>query len=147
MVTVTDDLVPHGTERDVLELRDLLSELRRRGWTLILWGPRTSPSFMGAMFQWRDCADVLLVRNNHQATGYRVPTPPGDDEVFNPNVVLYQYHQSPLWTLRAMLSLPRPGTPGAPAMAERPKAPECFLPEDLPRPVMIRPLSPNLRPS
>ena len=146
MMALTDDLVPHGSHRDVLELQDLFGELRRRGWTLILWGPRTSPSLMGAMFQWRDCADVLLVRSQHRATGYRVPTPRGGGEVFNPDVVLYQYHQSPLWTLRAMLSLPRPGIPGAPVTAETPKAPECFLPENLPRPVLIRPLSPYPRP-
>lgn len=128
----------------LLELNDLLAELRRRGWTLILWGPRTSPELMGAMFRWPDCADVLLLRGDHQATAYRVPTPHRDSDTFNPELVSYQYHQCPLWTLRAILSLPRPGQPGAPTHLEHPKSPECFLPEHLPHPILIRPLSTHL---
>lgn len=137
---VMGELPPHSARQDVLELEDQLSELRRRQWTLILWGPRESPALMGAMFQWRDCADVLLVRNDRQASGYRIPTVHGG-EVFNPESVLYQYHQSPLWTLRAILSLPHPGMSSAPIGIERPKYPECFIPDDLPNPVLIRPLS------
>jgi hypothetical protein len=61
-------------------------------------------------------------------------------EAFNPEMVVYQYHQSPLWSLRAILALPVPGSPEAPTRLERPKHPECFISDDLPTPVVIRPL-------
>jgi hypothetical protein len=123
-----------------LELEDLLSELRRRRWTLLRWGPKDAPDLVAALFSWDACTDVLILRNANYATGYRVPTD-RDAEVFNPWAVLYQYHNNPLWTLRAMLSLPAPGTPDAPHAMEVPKRPECFIPDNLPKPILIRPLS------
>lgn len=138
VTTMTGKLEP--SEHFSLELRDLLSELRRRQWTLIRWGDADAPSLLAAMFKWPTCADVLILRNEHHATVYRVPTF-DDAGVFNPTVVSYQYHSSPLWALRAILALPAPGEPGAPMGIETPKYPECFIPERLPRPVLIRPLS------
>ncbi|MEU6130692.1 hypothetical protein ABZ805_16080 [Saccharopolyspora sp. NPDC047091] len=52
----------------------------------------------------------------------------------------FQYHAAPSWTLRAILRLSAPGDQQSPI--ERP-ARECFLPEGLPQPVLIRPLSPS----
>ncbi|MBB5158060.1 hypothetical protein [Saccharopolyspora phatthalungensis] len=139
MATLTVKLV--SGEGFSLGLDGLLTELRRRQWTLIRWGPQDAPALLAAMFKWETCADVLILRNENHATAYRVPIT-GDSGVFNPQAVSYQYHHSPLWTLRAILALPAPGNPGAPGMSERPKYPECAIPNDLPRPVMIRPLSP-----
>jgi hypothetical protein len=120
-----------------LELDDLLAELRRRRWTLIRWGPADAPDLVAAFFRWDTCADVLILRTEDDATGYRVPT--GDDaEMFNPRVISYQYHNNPLWTLRAMLSLPAPTAPYA---METPKRPECVIPGNLAAPVVIRPLA------
>ncbi|WP_019852983.1 hypothetical protein [Actinopolyspora mortivallis] len=121
-----------------LELKDLLNELRRRKWTLIRWGPEHEPQLMAAMFRWQSCADVLILRSEEQASGYRVPTL-DDRGIFNPDHVSYQYHASPLWTLRAILGLPEPGQPGSPLALEYPVR-ECFVPEYLPRPVLVRPL-------
>ncbi|MGI8313348.1 hypothetical protein [Saccharopolyspora hattusasensis] len=123
-----------------LELKDLLSELRRRNWTLIRWGPEDSPQLWAAMFKWLDCADVFILRSEAKANAYRVPTPDGDG-IFNPGRVFYQYHASPLWTLRAILALPEPRHPEAPTGIEG-AAPECLLPERLSKPVVLRPLSP-----
>ncbi|RZS37898.1 hypothetical protein EV193_105458 [Herbihabitans rhizosphaerae] len=127
-----------------LELDDLLSELRRRHWTLIRWGPQDAPYLVAAIFKWQMCADVLILRGETAATAYRVPTL-DDAEIFSPTGVSYQYHHSPLWALRSILSLPAPGAPGAPVGMETPKQPECSVPENLPRPVVVRPLSPYAR--
>lgn len=127
----------------VLEIDELLVELRRRHWTLVRWGDEKDPALLAAVLKWDTCVDVLIMRNSEQATAYRVPAT--SDDVFNPEVVSYQYHASPLWTLRAILALPAPGRIGAPYRIERPKYPECFIPENLPRPVLIRPLSPYPR--
>lgn len=120
------------------ELKDLLNELRRRKWTLIRWGPERLPQLMAGMYRWQACADVLILRDESHATGYRVPTM-DDTGVFNPERVTYQYHAPPLWALRAILGLPEPGEPEAPMAIEAPDTP-CYLPEDLPQPVLIRPL-------
>ncbi|MEV0050589.1 hypothetical protein AB0H34_08870 [Saccharopolyspora shandongensis] len=125
-----------------LELKELLTELRLRGWTLIRWGPENTPQLMASMFQHpQDCADVFILRSQDQATAYRVPTPDSAG-LFNPQAVAYQYHAPPLWTLRAILALPAPTHPQAPFCIQEP-AHECFLPERLARPVLIRPLSPS----
>lgn len=127
------------TEQQVSdELKDMLDELRRRHWTLIIWGDKQSPELVAAMFQRASSADVLILRNRDDATAYRVPMR-GEDSVFNPETVVYQYHSSAWWTLRAILALPVPGETGAPAWCEAPVA-KCMIPGDLPKPVVIRPL-------
>ncbi|MFI0464526.1 hypothetical protein ACH347_10645 [Saccharopolyspora sp. 5N102] len=122
-----------------LELDDLLGELRRRGWTLILWGPREAPELYAAMYHRATSADVLIIRGEKDASAYRTPVV-GDSPVFCPPVVAYQYHAEPTWALRAVLSLPAPGEPGAPMGMEKP-SPKCAIPAGLPKPVLIRPLS------
>lgn len=124
------------------ELKELLSELRNRHWTLLIWGGKKMPELIASMFKYLDSAvaDVLLLRSRSNATAYRVPAVDGAS-VFNPERVMYQYHATALWTLRALLSLPAPGKPGAPIGFEHPM-PECFIPDGLPPPMIIRPLSP-----
>jgi hypothetical protein len=122
-----------------LGLDDLLGELRRRRWTLVRWGEPDRPALLAAAFTWVAYWDVLILRSEEQASGYRAPRAEGL-EAFNPEMVVYQYHQSPLWSLRAILALPVPGSPEAPTRLERPKHPECFISDDLPTPVVIRPL-------
>lgn len=117
-----------------LELEELLTELRRRRWTLIRWGPEHAVDLLAATFRWDDCTDVLILRNNEHATAYRVPN---SAEVFNPEVVWYQYHNNPLWTLRAILSLPVPEESAR--VLETPR--QCRIPGNLPKPTLIRPLS------
>lgn len=127
-----------------LELTELMSELRRRRWTLIRWGTEFSPQLIAATFKWPTCVDVLILRSETDATAYRVPTADGTG-VFNPEAVSYQYHHCPLWTLRAILALPDPEEPGAPYWLEAPTYPECGIPDGLEKPVLIRPLSPYPR--
>ena len=122
-----------------LGLDELLTELRLRRWTLVRWGEPDRPALLAAAFTWVEYWDVLILRSEEHASGYRAPRTEGA-EAFNPELVVYQYHQSPLWALRAMLALPVPGSAEAPTLMERPKYPECFIPDNLPQPVVIRPL-------
>ncbi|SFW90686.1 hypothetical protein [Amycolatopsis australiensis] len=126
-----------GSSGQVLE--QLLEELRRRKWVLHLFGGREAPELYAAVHEWPTCADVIILRDEHRASAYRVPTFPGTD-VFAPRVVTWQYHATPVWTLRAVLTLAEPGTPGAPLQALRPQ-PECHIPPGLRRDVTIRPTS------
>ncbi|MEA5364624.1 hypothetical protein VA596_34190 [Amycolatopsis sp., V23-08] len=119
------------------DLEELLEELRRRKWVLHLFGGREAPEIYAAVFQWQTCADVVVIRDEHRASAYRVPTFPGTD-VFSPRVVTWQYHATPVWTLRAALTLAEPGTPGAPLQALRPQ-PGCHIPMELRADVTIRP--------
>jgi hypothetical protein len=122
-----------------LGLEDLLDELRRRRWTLYIYGPKVAPELVAAVFNWNGCADVLLLRSEKDATAYRVPSSPGA-EVFNPSVVAWQYHSSALWTLRAILTLDPPGHRCAPTQVLVPDG-RCFLPEERRRQMTIRPTS------
>ncbi|MEU8639717.1 hypothetical protein AB0C38_46630 [Amycolatopsis sp. NPDC048633] len=120
-------------------LEELLEELRRRKWVLHLFGGREAPEIYAAVHTWPTCADVIILRDEHRASAYRVPTFPGTD-VFSPRVVTWQYHATPVWTLRAVLTLSEPGTPGAPLQALRPQ-PQCHIPPELRQVVTIRPTS------
>lgn len=99
---------PHRTQLD-----DAFAQLRHRHWTLLLWGPRESPALLAAPHAWQAFTDVLIVHKEQHTTGYRVPTT-HDETIFNPEVVCYQYHQSPLRTIYAILSLPSTDHPAAP---------------------------------
>lgn len=127
-----------------LQTDELLHELRRREWTLVRWGHRERPILPAAMYQWPLATDVLILRSEDDASAYRVPAGPHDDRIWNPQMVAYQFHSSALWTLRAILTIEAPGQPGSPGVMER-AATACALPEDLPRPVLVRPLSPYRR--
>lgn len=127
----------------VLDLDDLLTELRRRHWTLLRWGDAKAPYLVAAIYQWDTCTDVLVLRSEHDATAFRGLTWP-ESNVFAPEKVSYQYHACAVWTLRAILALPAPGSLGCPASIETPHA-KCFIPPHLPRPIMIRPLSQHQR--
>lgn len=61
-----------------LSLEDLFTELRRRKWTLYLFGRPDAPDLYAATFRWPTCANVLIIRDEHGATAYRTPSFPGD---------------------------------------------------------------------
>ncbi|MER5392553.1 hypothetical protein [Saccharopolyspora sp. NPDC002686] len=126
-----------------LTLEDLLVVLRTKGWTLNLWGPRDARELYAATYRRSTSADVIIIRDETDASAYRTPII-GDSSMFCPLVVAYQYHATPEWALRAILALPAPGAPGAPMVIERPH-PKCAIPDGLPKPITIRPLSSSAR--
>ncbi|MDV6014101.1 hypothetical protein F8178_16655 [Haloechinothrix sp. LS1_15] len=123
------------------EADPLLGELGRRRWVVHLFGRRDAPWLLAAVFAWQTCADVVLLRGEHDATAYRVPTFPGTD-VFAPELVSWQYHAGAVWTLRVALTLPPPGHPRAPMQILRPSV-RCTVPPEMRRPETIRPAAPG----
>lgn len=115
----------------------LLTELRRRRWNLHIFGPTDAPHIVGAVLQWETCADVVILRGEHDASAYRLPTF-ADTDVFAPELVSWQYHACAAWTLRAVLTIASPGQPGAPMAIER-AAPRCTVPTQERRPMTLRP--------
>ena len=79
---------------------------------------------------------MLILRGEHDASAYRMPTFPDTDH-FAPTLVCWQYHATAMWTLRAVLTLEDPGDPGAPTAILRPAA-GCFIPAEVRRPVTVR---------
>lgn len=119
-----------------MSLDELLTELRVRRWTLFRWGHEHDPALVAAVYKWNSSADVIILRRERTATGYRVPTR-DDSEIFRPPMVSFQYHGPPLWVLRAILTLDEPG-PGE-LHVELPHR-DCRIPDGLPKPAVIRPL-------
>ncbi|RKT85583.1 hypothetical protein SAMN05421805_11816 [Saccharopolyspora antimicrobica] len=122
------------------EIDLLLTELGSNEWTVWVFGPKHGPGIVAAVHRWQTCADVVILRGetgDNDATAFRTPTMLGSDP-FVPVLVSWQYHSSAVWTLRAVLALPEPGHPDAPIAVLRPDR-LCFLPDDLGRPVTIRP--------
>ncbi|MEV6621023.1 hypothetical protein AB0M83_02445 [Amycolatopsis sp. NPDC051106] len=121
-----------------------LEKLRHERWILHLggWDSRR-PEWMAAHFAWQDCADVVIIRGEQSAVAYRTPADYRTD-VLAPEHVTWVYgdDKSAVWVLRAVLSLPRPGSPAEPRNLI-PAPPACRIPLDGRTPVSIRPLRPN----
>ncbi|MPZ83107.1 MAG: hypothetical protein GEV28_23025 [Actinophytocola sp.] len=74
---------------------------------------RHGPELLAGVYQWRDCADVVVLFDDQHAHAYRIPTDENTD-VFTPTHVYWWYGANPVWTMRALLTLPAPGHPDAP---------------------------------
>jgi hypothetical protein len=57
-----------------------------------------------------ECADVFVFSDREHAHAYRLPTD-ADTDLFTPVWVCWWYAANPVWTLRALLTLPEPGAP------------------------------------
>ena len=71
------------------------------------------PDIVAFVHKWDDTADVVILFDERIACAYRTAIGPGVD-VFAPTLVSWWYSSSPVWTLRAMISLPQPGHPDEP---------------------------------
>ncbi|MDI2027187.1 hypothetical protein QFW96_01135 [Saccharopolyspora sp. TS4A08] len=114
-----------------------LDEMRKNGWESYVFGPRDDPNAVGLAYRWKTCADVLVLHAEDDATAYRMPLGP-DADLFAPRIVSWHYHAPAEWTIRALLSLPRPGAPDAPLAMLTPP-PDCAVPAQLRRTMTIRP--------
>jgi hypothetical protein len=118
------------------ELDALLGEAGRRGFLVHMFRvDRRGPEVVASVFNWGGCSDVFVLSGTDHAQAYRMPTGPAAD-VFAPDHVVWWYRSSPVWTLRALLTLPEPGQPGAP-VALSPAPPGLGVPGDR-TPVRIR---------
>jgi hypothetical protein len=97
------------------ELDALLAEAGKRGFTWHQFrGDQHGPDVLAGVFQWDDCADVLVLTDECGSHAYRTPTDHATD-VFAPTHVLWWYGgnqtrpgNAMVWILRALLTLPRP---------------------------------------
>ncbi|OLF06655.1 hypothetical protein BLA60_30790 [Actinophytocola xinjiangensis] len=90
------------------ELDALLSEVGRRGFMWHLFrADRYGPEVLAGVFQHSGCADVVVLTDVECAHAYRLATGV-DTDVFAPVRVSWWYVASPVWTLRALLTLAEP---------------------------------------
>lgn len=98
---------------EATELDALLEKAGKRGF---LWHmfrtDRHGPEVLAGVFQHVDRADVLVLTGHDHAHAYRLPTT-GDTDVFAPTRVYWWYAATPVWTLRALLTLATPDEPDA----------------------------------
>lgn len=100
----------------VTELDALLEKAGKRGY---LWHQfrvdQHGPEVLAGMFQWGDCADVVVLTDDASSHAYRTPVVPAVD-VFAPSHVHWWYGRSEkvgmVWVMRALLTLPRPDERG-----------------------------------
>lgn len=97
------------------ELDLLLDEAGRRGF---LWHQfrvnHHGPEVLAGVLRRPPCLDVLVLTGPGSAHAYRVPADAHAD-VFAPSHVLWWYAgNTPIWTARAILTLPKPGDRNAP---------------------------------
>jgi hypothetical protein len=97
------------------ELDELLIRLgRQRFMEHAFRVDRNGPNVLAFVHDWGEgAADVVILFDERVACAYRTATKPGVD-VFAPELVSWWYSASPVWTLRAMISLPQPGHPDEP---------------------------------
>lgn len=96
------------------ELDALLDKAGRLGFMVHRFrSDRYGPDVMAMVRQWKACADVFVLPDDRRSHAYRLPTEAGTD-VLSPTHVCWWYAASPVWTLRALLTLPEPGQRDAP---------------------------------
>lgn len=100
------------------ELEALLTEAGHRGFLWYMFqSDQDGPDVVAGVYQWNGCADVYVLLDCERAHAYRLPTGAAAD-VFDPHDVLWWYGAGPVWTLRALLTLPGPDDPEAPTGLE-----------------------------
>jgi hypothetical protein len=99
------------------ELAELLTLLGKHRFVMHEFqSDRDGPVIVAAIREFRACADVVVLVDEQRASAWRTPRGDGLD-VLAPAQVLWIYAANPLWTLRALLTLPPPGHPDAPTDA------------------------------
>jgi hypothetical protein len=96
------------------EFAALIKEVGRRGFMLHAFRvDHHGPDILAAVLTFDRCADVVILLDEDHARAYRTPTGRNVD-LFAPTQVYWSYASSPVWTLRALLTLEPPGDPNAP---------------------------------
>src|SRR2546422_9364491 len=83
----------------------------KRGFRFHAFGAdRDGPETLAGVRDFGGCADVVILLDKAHAYAYRTSTSSGLD-IFNPSQVYWSYAASPVWTLRAVLTLAPPVVP------------------------------------
>jgi hypothetical protein len=101
---------PARTELDVL-----LETIGKRGYFFYEThrGHWPEPDALAAVRDYGGTADVLILYDEDRACAFRTPTGRAFDAL-SPTHVYWYYEHSPVWTLRALVTLAPPGYPEAP---------------------------------
>lgn len=95
------------------------------------------PNILGFVRNWSNgIADVVVIFNETTACAWRT-TDGYDGDVFAPDTVTWSYAYTPVWTLRAVLSMPPSGHPNEP-LQPMPLPAGCKIPETARRNQRIR---------
>jgi hypothetical protein len=101
-----------NTTLAMTELDALLETAGKRGY---LWHmfrtDQYGPEVLAGVCRHDGCVDVFVLSDTEHARAYRLPTEQ-DTDVFAPTWVHWWYAANPVWTLRALLTLPTPDAPG-----------------------------------
>jgi hypothetical protein len=97
----------------VTELDVLLMTAGERGYQWHTLTGRHGSEILAGVCHHHGCADVFVFSDGEHAHAYRLPTGTETD-VFAPIGVYWWYGANPVWTLRALLTLPAPDQPDAP---------------------------------
>lgn len=120
----------------VTELDALLEKAGKLGFMVhVFHTGRHGLEVLAVVYQWKGCADVVVLFDGQHAHAYRMPTGESTD-VFAPTHIYWWYSASAVWTLRALLTLPEPGHPNAPNTLV-PAPPGAGIPSDR-TPVQMR---------
>lgn len=86
------------------------------------------PNVLGFVRDWGSgIADVVVIVDEAHACAWRTAIGP-DVDVFAPDRVSWSYAHTPVWTLRALLTMPPPGHPAEP-FQPMPLPTGCKIPE------------------
>ncbi|HEU5471099.1 MAG TPA: hypothetical protein VFV67_10630 [Actinophytocola sp.] len=122
----------------ITELDELLVRLGRQRFTEHAFRvDHHGPDILAFVRDWgAGTADVVILFDERVAWAYRTATGP-DIDVFAPELVSWWYGSCPVWTLRAVITLPGPGHPEAPNQLLNPP-PGYGLPKTGRMPVRVR---------
>lgn len=95
------------------DLDEWIGELTRRGWTHLYVPDRAQPLAMASTYWYSGYVDVIQLFPEEDAFAYRAPCEPRQNP-YTPASVVWQYGGTAVWTVRAMLALPEPGSAYAP---------------------------------
>lgn len=114
----------------------LLANLVTDGFVVYCCGDRAAPRALLASYEWKNCIDLITIRDFLRVTAARVPKR-GNVDLFAPEVVVWAYQGPPQQALQALLNLVQPTHPNAPAV-EHPAPPSLHIPRAEQRPMTIR---------
>jgi hypothetical protein len=111
---------------DSREQDEWIAELTRRKWTHFYFPNRDTPVAMASTFWHAGYVDVAQLFPEADAFAYRAPVADRGNP-FTPAAVVWHYGAEPVWAIRAVLTLPEPGSYDAPTLPMTPlRCVACF---------------------
>lgn len=84
-------------------VEELLIDVVADGFTVYCCGPKAAPTALVACYEWRDCVDLLTIRDFDRVITARAPGQGRRVDLFAPEVVVWAYEGPPQHALPALL--------------------------------------------